>query len=105
MPGARVIQFPRRQPIAAGSGRRDTVGGGSRSGSPEGALPDSRWASTSGKTTCAVIIEGRADDLEPADRDELVAYLRSIADLFDSEAGRALFEESGALARADRGVP
>lgn len=105
MAGARVIQFPRRLPVSTGPGGREAVRGGSRSGSPEGALPDSRWASTSGKTTCAVIIEGRADDLEPADRDELVAYLRSIADLFDSEAGRALFEESGAVARADRGVP
>ncbi len=44
-------------------------------------------------TTCTVIIEGRVNEVVPADRVELVAYLRSIADLFDSEAGRAFFEE------------
>lgn len=94
MPGARIIQFPRRMPTAPKpSARRERVGGGSSSDSSSGAPPDSRWASTSGKTTCVVIIKGRANDLEPTDRNELVAYLRSIADLFDSDAGRALFEE------------
>ena len=52
--------------------------------------PAVAWGSRSGNTSCTVIVESR-NGAGDADRAELVAHLRDLADLFDGEAGRAMF--------------
>ena len=54
--------------------------------------PVSSWVSDSGETTCTFVIE-TTSQAKPEDRAGLVTFMRGLADLFESDAGRALFEE------------
>lgn len=57
--------------------------------------PAAVWASPSGKTTCSVLIEAKDDVPLDGERDELVAYLRRLAELFEGPAGGVFFGEGG----------
>ena len=54
--------------------------------------PVASWVSDSGATTCTFLIE-TTSRAKPEDRAELVAYIRDLANLLESDAGRSLFEE------------
>jgi hypothetical protein len=54
--------------------------------------PVASWVSESGGTTCTFLIE-TTSKAKPKDRAELVAYIRDLANLFESDVGRSLFEE------------
>jgi len=60
---------------------------------PRRTSPAVAWASSTGKTVCSILVEAKDHVPLAGEREELVAHLRNLVDLFEGDAGRAFFGE------------